>query len=652
VTAAVPTRGRDFVLSTLLVAATLVAYLPAIRGDFLWDDEQYVTGNAAVRAPDGLARIWLRPWSSPQYYPLTLSTFWLEWRLVGPQPLLYHLDNVLLHALDALLLCLLLRRLCVAGAWIAAGLFALHPVHVESVAWITERKNVLSLLFFLLALAAWFRFDPPEGGARGSRRQWTIAFGCFLAALFSKTTTSIFPAVALLVVWWKRGKIKVADVLPLLPFFACSLLAGSLSGWLEKHRVGAWGPDWDRTFLERFLVAGRIAWFYLAKLVWPSSLSFQYETFHVTPPGAFDFAYPLAFAALLIALFALRNRIGRGPAAAAFLFAGAIFPASSFFDVFAMVYSFVADHFVYLASLGPLVFAGAALARAGRRHAAAATLLALVPLAACFALTRQRAAVFAGLESLWRDTIAKNPDAWMARANLASLLHVLAERGNVALEDRLRLLDEAERNYRQSLATRPQNVNARVNLARLLDLEGRSDEAEREYRAATDAPNDFPPGSRGYLQRGDPWFHYARFLEAHGRLEEAQAAQRRAVEINPSFDLAFAALGRLLANDGRMDEAAPYLERAIAIQPTFATALLNLGAVRGAQGRLDESIDLFRRALESDPSLALAHANLGRALARSGDRVGAATALRRALELDPSLATARTDLDEVLQARP
>ncbi|MBU0640698.1 MAG: hypothetical protein KKB50_17685 [Planctomycetes bacterium] len=260
---------RNLLLGVVLVAATLAAYVPAMRGGFIWDDDYYVSDNQTLRTTDGLRRIWLEPGAVPQYYPLVHTTYWVEYRLWQDWAPGYHAVNVVLHALSALLVATALRRLQVPGAWFAALLFALHPVHVESVAWITERKNVLSGLFYLLAVLAYCRFANLDSNPARPGRCWgcyTLALALFLCALLSKTVTASLPAALLLLIWWKRGRIGGRDIAPLVPFFALGIALGLVTVWMEKHHVGAQGELWHLALAERLLVAGRAAWFYAGKL--------------------------------------------------------------------------------------------------------------------------------------------------------------------------------------------------------------------------------------------------------------------------------------------------------------------------------------------------------------------------------------------------
>ncbi|HQR68590.1 MAG TPA: O-GlcNAc transferase, partial [Thermoanaerobaculia bacterium] len=254
-------------LGILLGLLVLAVYLPALDGGFLWDDDAYVSENQNLRDLQGLKRIWLEPRSSPQYYPMVFTGFWIERQLFGAGPLPGHLVNVALHVLNALLLWAVLRRLGVAAAFVAALVFAVHPVALESVAWITERKNVLSTGFYLAALAAYLAFAlPPGSGAprppARSRRLWLLSLLLFVGALLSKTVTVTLPAVLLILLWWKREKLAWRDVVPLVPFFALAVPFGLLTIWLETHHVGATGEAWELSPLGRVLLAGRVVWFY------------------------------------------------------------------------------------------------------------------------------------------------------------------------------------------------------------------------------------------------------------------------------------------------------------------------------------------------------------------------------------------------------
>ncbi|MEK7745524.1 MAG: tetratricopeptide repeat protein, partial [Elusimicrobiota bacterium] len=468
------TRFRTLSTALLILVGTFAAYSPALDGGFLWDDDDYVSENETLRSAAGLGRIWSEIGAVPQYYPMVHTSYWLEYRLWGLRTRGYHLSNVFLHGLCAILLALLLSRLGAPWPWLAAALFAFHPVHVESAAWITERKNVLSGAFYLASALAYLRFQegPGEGRPAGEGRFYALSLGLFLCALLSKTVTATLPAALALIAWWKRGRIGRRDILALLPFLASVLPFCMLTSRMERLHVGASGAGWSLGVLERLLIAGRASWFYLGKLAWPADLAFIYPRWEIDPGIAGQYLFPAAFLALLALVWMARGRLGRGPAAALLYFSGTLLPALGFFDFYPMRFSFVADHFQYLASIGPLALGASALALGAARHPRLARVLACALLLGLAAAAWRRAAVFSDLETLWRDTLAKNPACWMAHDNLANLL---VKNGR---------MEEAVRRYEEALRIKPDYPEALNNLGALLFRQGRLAEAEGRLREA------------------------------------------------------------------------------------------------------------------------------------------------------------------------
>jgi hypothetical protein len=421
----------------LLLGALVIVYLPAMAGGFIWDDLDYVEENESLRSLKGLGRIWTELEASPQYYPLVFTSFWAEFQVYGLDPRGYHLVNVLLHAVNSFLLWRLLRVLSVPGAGLAAGLFALHPVQVESVAWITERKNLLSGLFFFLTALAWLRFRglPPATSAvrRGTRYAWVVLF--FVSALLSKTATCTLPIVLLLVIWWQEGRISRRDLFEIAPLLALSVLTPLVTLAIESGYVaveGGWGLTWS----HRLWLVGRAFWFYAAKLAWPLELIFIYPRWDLVEVSPRQYLGTVALVLVLAIFWLARDRIGRGPLACMLAYAVMLAPTLGFADFYFMRYSFVADHFQYLAMIGPVVLFSASAAslaerwpRAPRRVAQGAALVLLVALAL---VARERSRVYVSEEILWRDTIVRNPSAWMAWNNLGQRL-LLAGRAQEAI---------------------------------------------------------------------------------------------------------------------------------------------------------------------------------------------------------------------------
>ncbi len=418
--AAGPWSVRDWCFVAALLAAVVLLYQPVWRGALIWDDDKHVT-RPELQSWQGLYRIWFDLGATQQYYPLLHSTFWFEHKLWGDAVLGYHLANILLHAAAAVLVALVLRRLKVPGAYLAAAIFALHPVQVESVAWITEQKNTLSAVFYLGAMLIYLRFDR-------TRRTplYLAALALFVLGLLSKTVTATLPAGLLVIFWWQRGRLSwKRDVAPLVPFFAIGAVAGLFTAWVERKLIGAEGAAFDLTPVDRCLIAGRAIWFYLGKLFWPRELIFIYPRWHVSQAVWWQYVFPLAALLLLGLLWAVRRR-WRGPLAGFLFFIGTLFPVLGFCNVFPFIYSFVADHFQYLASLGIVALAAGGAARLfdrwglWNRPAGYAACLGL--LAALGGLTWRQCQMYSDVEALYRTTIAENADCWMARNNISVIL--------------------------------------------------------------------------------------------------------------------------------------------------------------------------------------------------------------------------------------
>ena len=549
-----------FETTFLLFASALLAYLPAMLGGYIWDDDAFVTANPVLRAGwDGLRRLWFVFGATDQYYPMAYSSFWLEYQVWGYWAMGSHIVNALLHVLNAWLLWKLLRRLRAPGAWLAAFIFALHPVQVESVAWITERKNVLSATFYFLAALAYFRFEPPS--TPSTARDWrfyAVALFLFLCALWSKTVTCSLPAALLLVLWWKKPRLAWRDVLPLAPLFAIGAGMGLMTGWMEKHVIGAKGNDWSLTLPERFLIAGRAPWFYISKLLWPKPLLFFYPRWHLDAGAWWQWLFPAALAGLVAALWLGRRRIGRAPLVAAGFFLVTLFPALGFVDVYPFRYSFVADHFQYLASAGPIALAAAGIAAAcdhlGARNRLLPLALCGLLLATLGTLTWRQGWMYSDLETFYRTIIARNPACWMAYDNLAFMR---LDQGRT---------EESIALSRQALAIKPDDPEAHVNLANALTVTGHTDQAEALYRQALAIRPDFP-------QAESDLGNALLFKRDFGG---AIAHYRQAISLRPAYAEAHNNLGFAFLKEERFDDAIAEFRKALAIQPDYPQAQANL----------------------------------------------------------------------------
>ncbi|MGA2441412.1 MAG: tetratricopeptide repeat protein [Tepidisphaeraceae bacterium] len=645
--------GRQWWQLFALIAITFAAYYPTLGNGFIWDDNRYIEDNFQLHTPKGLERIWLEPLKAePQYYPLTHTTLWVEYHFWRLRAFGYHLDNLVLHAAGAVMLWRLLRRLKVGGAWAAAMIFAVHPLQVESVAWATERKNVLSGFFFLLSLWAYLRTKWGrriwQGEASSGSGGLALHVGAgwyflsllfFAAALLSKSVTATLPAAILVLCWWKRGKIRAGDVWPVTPMLIAGMAMGFLTGWMEKHVVGAIGPDFDfLTPLDRLCIAGRAFWFYLVKLLWPGHLSFIYPHWQVDPAQRpMWILFPLAAMGLLIGCWLLRGRIGRGPAAAMLFFAGTLVPALGFVNVFPMRYSYVADHFQYLACIGPIALIVGILST-GCTSGATKVLAALVIVTMC-AASNVRARVFVDRRTLWTDTLAKNPDSRLVRNNYAATLRDAGE------------LEAAKAQYRQAMRL-GNDAGDLVGLGQCFAMQGDFSAAREMYQKAVAAtPVSSEPVFRRLL--AGRYFQLGTAYQGLGGeyLAKAEESYRRAIDLFPEYEDARKNLAVTLIDQKRYAEAIEQCRAILEQNPESVGAHTNLGTAYYEQGQLDLALQEYQRVLELEPENVGAMASAGAILAQQGHFNAGIEMLQRALKIDPNNAMARQDLLAAMNER-
>ncbi|MFC1600757.1 glycosyltransferase family 39 protein [Candidatus Sumerlaeota bacterium] len=391
-----------------LLGMVLLVYLPALGAGFVWDDNAAVTRCMQLRSLEGLREFWTDPGANPagHYFPLTYTTFWLEYQFYGDNPFGYHLLNVILHAINSLLVFLLLRRLAVPGALLAAAIFAVHPLHVESVAWIAERKDVLSALFYLLAALSYLRFI--------DSRRWpyyALTFALFVAALLSKSIVVSFPFAAfLMLLWLKKGK-GFSDIIALLLLVITAAVFVNL-GLRSAHYVAY---TWEYSLLERCLIAGRALWFYIGKLIWPAPLMAIYPRWEIDAGAAWQYLFPAAALLAPLGLGANYRKIGWGPLVAFVYFTLTVGLALGFVDFQLMDYTFVADRFQYLAGIGLIALFAATVTQVGatlpKQVQRAGTVALGVLLLTYGALTFRQARLYESNETLFRHTVAHNPDS-------------------------------------------------------------------------------------------------------------------------------------------------------------------------------------------------------------------------------------------------
>ena len=547
---------RQFMLgSALLLVAIFAAYSPAIHGGPVWDDDYMLTQNPVLTEPGGLRRIFFDLNAVKVYYPVTEAVLWLECRCFGLADLTgYHIVNTFIHAVDTILLWRLLRQLMVPGAFLAAAFFGLHPVQVESVAWITETKNTLSLFFYLLTMWSYLRYRGILGQTTipHPRLLYAISLAAFALALGSKTTVTTLPPAALLITWWKTGRIKWADIRAIVPFLLLAISFGALTQWVELHTTGTWNPAWSLSPMQQILVAGRAICFYAAKLVCPVDLSFAYPRWHVHTADPRGYVYPLAVMIVIALLWICRKTIGRGPIAATLFFAGTLMPALGFFHVLYQRYSFVADHFQYLASVGPLTLLAAGISvasdRVGMRKACGAV-AGCILIALCL-MTMNSAKRFRRDETIWEQALSLDPESPLAGVNYGSdliddgryaeaeqcLVHMAQIHPEVAASwAGLGRIAETRRQFRLALAfyTRavqlePNEPRFRFQLGNMLLVGGDFDGALQQYKAAEQSSPDW---AELHDNLGVCYLHL-------NRIDRAEAEFEKALQLKPDAPLA------------------------------------------------------------------------------------------------------------------
>lgn len=624
-----------------LLGMCLAAYYPAISGGVLWDDPAHIT-RVDLQSWAGLGRIWFEIGATQQYYPVLHSAFWFEHRLWGDAVAGYHAVNILLHAISAGLIVVLVRKLKLKGGWLAGCIFALHPVAVESVAWISEQKNTLSTAFYLLALLAWLRFEAQresEPKSSGTWRTYILASLLFGLAVLSKTVTVTLPAAILVLDWWRRGSLSWRrDVVPLLPWFVFAIAAGLMTAWVERNIIGAEGEVFALTLLQRCLLAGNVAWFYFGKLVWPIDLIFIYPRWDMEVTTVVHFIAPLTAIAGLVALWFQRHR-NRGPLAAALLFGGTLFPALGFFNVFPFQFSYVADHFQYLACIAIIVPVAAGLTLLADRYPQlpvwSKRTAAGILLSALGFLSWQQTHEYRDNITLYRATLEKNPASLMATYNLGMELAAIGE------------VEEAITYYRKALKMKPDYAEIHANLAMaLMRNPGHEDQAIAAFREAIRLKPELWQASLNLANL---------LLTIPGHIEEVIQLYRAVLKFDPSRGEVRSSLGyAIMQVPGREQEALGHLEAALKFIPDDWSTHYQISRIL-LNRRPDnfEALVHLELVVQSRPDFAAARYHLAKLLLyRPTRRDEAIRHLQTALLLEPSFEEARSLLSQVQRRAP
>jgi Flp pilus assembly protein TadD len=538
----------------LIFLLTFAAYWPVLlRGHFIWDDPLLVEKNPLVTHTLNLRTVWFQT-----DFPFTVVSFWLQWLCWGKAAAGYHTVNILLHAINSILVWRVLRRLNIRGAWLAGAIFAVHPVCAASVAWISELKNTLSLPFFILSIGFYLREDSrnTEHATRNTQNGWyVLSLLAFLLALLAKTSTVMLPVVLLGCAWWRRGRITKQDWLRTAPFFVLALAFALMSIWFQTHQTFTTGKVQTENFWGRLAGAGMAAWFYLGKALLPLNLNLIYPRWNINATAPLSYFPALLLCGAFVLFWKFRRSWGRPVLFGFGFFVVNLFPVLGFFDMYFLAISHVSDHFQYLALIGIVgLIAGGIYVGVQRLKTNGAELLIKATLIVALAfLTMQRAKVMATDESLWRDTLAKNPAAWSAHNNLAC---ILAERNKI---------DEAITHFDASLRLYPNNAQAHGNLGKALTLQNKFFDAEAHLRTAV------------ALKPQEPEFHrsLAYALGGEGKTDEALGQLRQAADLQPGVSIRLELAG-LLHQLGKDREAIAEYRRALAAQSLSVEVLNNV----------------------------------------------------------------------------
>lgn len=597
----------------LILLLTVIVYIPSMNGSFVWDGDHVIKDNLLLRTTDGLWKIWFAPFSNIEevhYWPLVYTVFWIEYQLWNLNALGYHLVNVFFHSLNTFLLWIILTRLSISGSFLAAAIFALHPVHVESVAWSVELKDVLSGMFYLLAFLTYLQFN-----TRKDCCMYVLSLFLFVCALLSKSITITFPILLVLYLWWKN-ELERKNILPLIPFFIVAIAMGIGDVLFVKQHQR---DSLNLTYLDRFLIAGRALWFYAEKIFLPINLIGIYPKWAVNTKSIIQYLFPLSIIALIVLLWFKRQRFGKGPLILVLYFIITLTPVLGFITHCFMFYSYIADRFQYLASIGLIILFSAGAVKIVKRAGAAQKIVKCGGGAFLFlflgAATWYQNTFYVDMEAFFRNIVTKNPQSSDGFYNLG---YALGEKGKI---------DEAIASYEKALKIRTDSVGVHNNLGVALAKKGRLEEAVPHFLEAIRLKPD------DYLVQNN----FGMSLVENKKFEEAIPYYEEALRLCPGFADGHNNLGIALAETGDVNKAVFHFKKSLDLKPNEAKVLYNLAGALTTMGKYEEAKPYLLKALELEPTHVSAHVNLGMVLAHLGEIEEAISEYRKALELDPNM---------------
>lgn len=642
------TEFRRIVLGVLaLLALTLAAYWPLHTAGFIWDDTTWLVKNHFAHHWRGLWNIWFNPHDSIQYYPMVYTFFMVQWHLWGAHALGYHLVNIVVQGVNAILLWRVLAALNLRSAWIAAAIWAIHPVQVETVGWVVEQKSLLSALFLFLALLAWCEFSNVRGGRptdqpRLSRREWYLyVLGSFtyILALFSKTDACMIPVVLLFVLWWKRGRINSRDVLLLIPWMILGCLAALMTIHIEHGQAGANGAEFKFTLAQHFIIAGKDLWFYPFKLFWPWPMLEVYPRWSIHHLAMWEWIFPITAAAVPLALLAWAKKIGRGPLVAVCIYGMLISPLLGFIAFTSEAYTFVADHYQYLACIGIIIlvteFIAGLLAQSSAsvnnvvapapkapiesgpgstpwsRVNWAGICLAGLTLTALGGMTWAQCEIYTPPNRIWTHDLKYYPKSWMAmqaigvydftHGNQTAGLPMLLAANRLAkghgmlvsadLGDAYRSLKQyhhAILYYRRSLMLASDQPFIIAHLVQCYTYVGNW----------TQAYDDVARGIHLYPRSAVLQNELAQILAKAGYAKRAIPHYLLAIKYARRNEASILALAKLLDSTGQWNKASFYYQRLITSFPTYIRGHFSYGVALLRHGQADGAVQEFRTVLQ------------------------------------------------------
>lgn len=659
-----------FILAALgLLLITLIAYWPLHTAGYIWDDSGWLVNNHFVHHWRGLWNIWFEPKASVQYYPLVFTAFNIQWHLWGANTLAYHLVNILVQAVDAILLWRVLVNLNLRSAWIAAAIWAIHPVQVETVGWVVEQKSLFSALFLFPAILAWMRFssirsEHPPGTPFLTPREWRmyiLGTLAYILALTSKTDVCIIPIVLLLVLGWKRGHIHRRDVLLLTPWLVLGFIAALITIHLEHSQAGANGPEFHFTIAQHLIIAGQDLWFYPCKLFWPWPLMAVYPRWHISHPAIWEWIFPITGFAVPVLLLALSRKIGRGPFVAVAAYGLMISPLLGFIAFYTEIYTFVADHYQYLAAIGIIVLvtegvagllhrnnlrgkAAADQAGAGRgdpasvdisdgpepnrRLAIAISALVLLVLGT---ITWAQCETYTPPARLWTHDLKYYPGSWVAMENIGAheLEHGKIHAGLILL-------------HRADQLSHGGSFVINSDLGDAYRALGQYAKAITYYRRSLSlAP--IQPATVSHL---------VLCYQHLGSWREAYTDLLHGVKLLPRSAALQMELADMLVRARHPQLAIPHYLIAIKYEPENTHALFGLAQAFQSVGQWEKAISYYRRTLKVSPGFGQGHFIYGVGLLQHGQPAAAAHEFQTVLQLGRHLRFKRGTLGKQFPPEP